>query len=221
MDAKRARIEHFVGEQVGRPVSLTFTDNVKSMASFRRDRLGGVVLRLHRMFANAPDAVLHELARWVRQPGRQPPGVRRFVRSRRQEIRPALSARRTPRLRAEGRHHDLRPIYADVNARYFDSRHEMKLTWSRRPARRRVRSMRLGTYCHETGVITVSRRLDRADVPRYFVAYVIYHELLHAELGVERTGSGRRRVHGPEFQRRERLFSDYDRARAFEAAFSG
>jgi hypothetical protein len=56
--------------------------------------------------------------------------------------------------------------------------------------------------------------LDHASVPRYVVASVVHHEMLHAEMGVE-TRNGRRRVHPPEFRRREREFEEYERAKGW------
>jgi hypothetical protein len=57
--------------------------------------------------------------------------------------------------------------------------------------------------------------LDRRTVPRFFVEFIVYHEMLHADIGVE-TRNGRRRVHTWEFRRRERLFREYARAISWE-----
>ena len=64
--------------------------------------------------------------------------------------------------------------------------------------------------------------LDARNVPRYYVEFVLYHEMLHAwmhKAGREEdrgNGKGRRLVHTPEFNRRERMFRDYARAAAWE-----
>jgi len=52
-------------------------------------------------------------------------------------------------------------------------------------------------------------------VPRYFIEFVVYHEMLHADMGTEEH-EGRRSIHSREFRKRERLFEDYERAMAWE-----
>jgi hypothetical protein len=48
-----------------------------------------------------------------------------------------------------------------------------------------------------------------------FVAFVLYHEMLHHMMPVER-GGGRRELHPLEFREREREFRAFDRAVAWE-----
>ncbi|HSW64815.1 MAG TPA: hypothetical protein VLH56_16125 [Dissulfurispiraceae bacterium] len=64
-------------------------------------------------------------------------------------------------------------------------------------------------------MIRISRYLDRKAVPHYYVAYVVYHEMLHAVLGV-RQKNGRSLIHTAEFRKREKLFHDYEQAMAWE-----
>jgi hypothetical protein len=46
--------------------------------------------------------------------------------------------------------------------------------------------------------------------------YVLYHEMLHSVVPDETMRGGRRRVHTDEFNRRERQFPGYRRARRWE-----
>jgi hypothetical protein len=57
--------------------------------------------------------------------------------------------------------------------------------------------------------------LDQRWVPRYFVQYIVYHELLH-HLVPEARVSGRTLLHPPEFLRREREFQQFSRALTWE-----
>jgi hypothetical protein len=45
--------------------------------------------------------------------------------------------------------------------------------------------------------------------------YIVYHEMLHADLGIEHNG-GRHSYHSREFKRREKLFKHYERSLAWE-----
>ena len=52
-------------------------------------------------------------------------------------------------------------------------------------------------------------------MPRYFVRYIIFHEMLHAFLDIDESASGRRSIHPPRFKRMEKAYPDYGRALAW------
>jgi len=52
-------------------------------------------------------------------------------------------------------------------------------------------------------------------VPRFFVEYIVYHEMLHHVVQMP-VLDGRRCMHGPEFKARERCFARYAEAIAWE-----
>ena len=55
--------------------------------------------------------------------------------------------------------------------------------------------------------------LDDDRVPRFFVEYIVFHELLHAVVPAEKSG-GRRYDHSVTYRKLERSFPRYDEARA-------
>ncbi len=57
--------------------------------------------------------------------------------------------------------------------------------------------------------------LDNERVPYYFIEFVVYHEMLHAHIRVQKK-NGRRSVHSKEFRDREKMFRDYEDAMAWE-----
>ena len=61
------------------------------------------------------------------------------------------------------------------------------------------------------------RALDKTWVPRYFVSYIIYHEMLHHVIPSTH-GGNRRMLNPPVFRERERMFRDCERALAWEKA---
>ncbi len=73
----------------------------------------------------------------------------------------------------------------------------------------------LGSYCLRTNTIRINPVLDRKTVPDYFIGFIVYHEMLHADMGVCRI-NGRRSVHSSEFRKRERMFKEYEKALAWE-----
>ena len=76
-------------------------------------------------------------------------------------------------------------------------------------------SIRTGVYLHAARAIRIHPALDREDVPEFYVASVVFHEMLHQVVPPDERG-GRRTIHGREFRRRERAFPDHARAAAWE-----
>jgi hypothetical protein len=191
----------------GRRIEMHVNRNRVSYVSFQEVEPGGAVrLRLQRAFLRAPEEVLRSLGRWVgRCRGRCPAKVRSFI--------SACAARdptppRPARIRTRGRHHDLAGIMSEVNRACFRGALRLRITWGPAiPTRRRVRQRQLGSCDRDGGLIRISRVLDQPEVPRFFVAFVVFHEMLHA---VQPPGS--RRDHGPDFVAVERMHPDYARA---------
>ena len=95
----------------------------------------------------------------------------------------ARRSRQVPLL-TKGKRHDLLQIFEDVNERYFDGAVNALITWgtAANAGGRRAnprRTIKLGSYGSVDRLIRVHPSLDRTWVPRYFVAFVVYHEMLH------------------------------------------
>jgi hypothetical protein len=108
---------------------------------------------------------------------------------------------------ARGRHYDLDRMFDRLNRRHFDGGLEKPtLTWSQRRTRRI-----LGHHdpVHET--IVVSKTLDAADVPEWFVEYILFHEMLHIKHPA-RLIKGRRFYHTKAFRAEEERYPYYQQA---------
>lgn len=198
---------------------VTLTDNRSRFLSARtaRHRMLGrprLALRLHWSFALAPDEVLREIGAFLGERGERRRRALSTLRDYFDDVRDPVARQRSRRrvaLDPHGEHHDLVALRDEVNRRYFGGRLEVPITWGREPTGRRQRSIHLGTYDFDRNLIRIHRRLDHPDVPRHVVASVVHHELLHAAMPAE-TVRGRRRLHPPEFRRRERAFAHYREA---------
>lgn len=198
--------------RTGMRISLTVTNNSSSLMAFYPDRAGRHArLRIHHMFLNADTHVIGALATWLthRRHQRSAAVIDAFIRSNEHLIQRAA---RSHRIRTAGLVHDLSEYYHELNASEFANRIATPITWGRMATRARRRSIRLGSYSPEDDIIRIHPNLDQTFVPDYFVRYIVFHEMLHADLGVELAENGRRRVHTPEFNRRERAYREYARA---------
>jgi len=204
-------LKRFFERALDKPVELVMTDNSSRMLSFRA--IGsGIAMRLSRVFLSAPLEVLVEAASFVARRKGPTPVLNRFLRLAAPE--PA-KPRRAP-VRHRGRHHDLRSSFDRINCEYFGGQVKASITWSRKQSGR-VRRRTLGSYCPRSSTVRINPVLDNASVPSLFVDYIVYHEMLHAVVGIGEKG-GRRVVHSREFREKERMFSGYEEALAWERA---
>jgi hypothetical protein len=211
--ARQALERRFRGAFPG-TISLSITDNRQSMIS--ASRTGSVLrVRLHHMFLDAPSRVADALVRYVTAGDRNASDlVGAYIES---NIARLARRRRGVPLFTKGDHHDLYAVFQYLNDRYFGGAVNAVVTWG---PRRKVRSNRrvtikLGSYNALDRLIRVHPALDRKWVPRYFISYVVYHEMLHHVIPASR-GAGRRMLHPSEFLERERAFRWFDRALAWE-----
>ena len=122
-------------------------------------------------------------------------------------------ARRTEH-RPAGAHHDLEPLFGELNRAYFaNSLPRPRLGWSRR-----VWRTQLGCFDPALNQIVLNRQLDHPKVPTYVVAYVLFHEMLHVKhpMRFERC---RRESHSAEFRKEEKRFAEYEQAMKFLKRF--
>lgn len=195
-----------------KPVSLTLTSNTVSMLSVR-EKESGISIRLHRMFLNARTDVLDEVGEFIKRKKRPIPKVREFI----HQYKACLDERkpRSIRIKTRGRCYNLLDIFESLNREYFSNRLSPVITWGTKSPRYAVRKRRLGSYQRDTDTIRINPLLDSGNVPRYFIEFIVYHEMLHATVAIE-TGSRRQRIHSKEFKRRERLFKYYEQAFQWE-----
>jgi hypothetical protein len=129
-----------------------------------------------------------------------------------------LPMQRQLNLRHEGKYFDLQRIFDGLNERHFRGRlRHYEVKWGRRRKHRPKEYFIFGTIQEDDRVIRINPALDQPFVPLWFLKYILYHEMLHSVVPEENVGGGRRRVHTEEFNRRERKFPGYHRARRWEA----
>jgi hypothetical protein len=202
----------------GKMLELHLTNNHYSMISVRR-KPDGYRLRLHRMFVGAEARIVRALARYVVHNDRRASMLLgEYIEQNQHIIRQQVRRPRRINIRAEGRHHDLQAIFDQLNLERFDGKLEARITWGPvATRRRRRRSIKMGSFAVEDRIIRIHPALDQPGVPSYFVAWIVFHEMLHGKHEVRRK-DGRRRFHTKEFLEEERTFSDYERAHAWEKA---
>ena len=212
-------------------VQVTLTDNRYTMISVRRiaardDRPGGLrgrggerryEVRLHHMFADADPVITRALAHYIADNDADASRILGdFIDANAGHVRGRARRAPTQVIFTAGEHHDLRTIFDQLNAQYFGNRIDAAITWGPRSGRpRRRNSIKMGSYSVEDRLIRIHRSLDREFVPRFFVAWIVFHEMLHQVHDI-RVKNGRREFHSKEFLADEAAFELYDQAKIWE-----
>lgn len=204
------RIEQYLRLRCSHAVHVRLTDNTSTMISVRRT--AGYRVRLHHMFARAGTDILNALAVYIKWPRHRSSNAKlsRYIKENRRLVKD--SAGKPLRVSTKGRYYDLAGIYDRVNDKYFAGELAMPITWGRPFSGRRRRSIRFGCVDHSAGIIRINPSLDASFVPKYFVEYIVFHEMLHCVIDTRLSENGRVLAHHGDFKRRERTFVRYDDA---------
>jgi hypothetical protein len=218
-EGARQSLERKLRSSFPGPVILSITDNRHSIITHRVQR-GILHARVHHMFLDAPALVVDALVRYVTRGDRDASAILGdYIDA--NGFRLARRKRNAP-LVTRGKHHDLLDLFQQLNDRYFDGSVNALITWGKRSTSRsrHRRTIKLGSYSAVDRLVRVHPGLDQRWVPRYFVAYIVYHEMLHHVIPGSR-GLGRVNLHPPEFKEREREFRHFDRAIEWEKRHVG
>lgn len=214
-----SELEAFFSRHLADNVRVRLIQNKRMLLQWAR-RDGVLTIEVNRAFTSAPTDVWRALALRVS-------GVRDleaealldtfFQKHQSREAR-VRRASLQERLHPRGRWYDLSEIVSTLNDDLLDRRFRGFITWGRRPPRgRRRRTIRLGSYSMDERLIRIHPAMDQSFVPRYFVEWVVFHEMLHQLVPVK-SGGGRRRFHTKQFRELEAAYPLHEQAKAWENA---
>lgn len=213
---QQVELERQLKAEIGSPVLVSFTDNTSTMISFKR-RGKAFYLRVHRMFGAAPPEVIAALASFVTK-DKTTAKEAKLLDDWIEAHRDSLNSARADALKPQpfGEVYDLVAIFEGLNQRYFSGKIVAQITWTRAAKNQRRTSIHMGTYSDELRLIRIHPALDQAWVPKFFVEFVVFHEMLHQVHQLGPHQGGRREVHSRAFRRDEARFFEYREARAWE-----
>ena len=208
--------EHTLKDQLqqltGRTICLIITDNATSMLSVKR-KPENMIVRLHKMFLYAGTDVCREVADFIKKGRCDNQLLRSFIRQNSSSLKQRTPVRVKPRVK--GVTYCLKTMFESLNSEYFDGKISAAITWGRSNSKQRVKMRTLGSYNAETNTIRINTMLDKKTVPPHFLEFVIYHEMLHAWLGIK-ARNGRRSIHSRDFRLHEKKFRHYVTAMEWE-----
>ncbi len=202
----------FLEKAANKNISIVITDNSTSMVSIKIEGKS-VSIRLHRIFLSAENNVLNEIADFIKNRKKKTPLIRNFINQHNHCLK-----KRPPRrvhVQSQGTYYNLLDIYNSLNKKYFEERITASITWGTKRPKRAAARRTLGSYSSHSSMIRINPLLDSKNVPRYFLEFIVYHEMLHADMDMK-TDTGRRSLHSKAFRKHEKQFQHYEKALAWE-----
>ena len=198
----------------GKKLKVKINDNRSTMLSVKWEP-DCTKVSLHRMFLNAPQNIMEELACYLRQESQIiSPSVRAFIEDNLKKLDYSHTLNRG-KLYQQGNVYNLQNIYNEINHEYFRGKLNLFITWFGKPNQRNRSRVTFGLYHDPLRLIKIHRILDTPSFPDYFISYVIYHEMLHHVCPAYVDEKGLNRVHSKEFKEKETLFRHFDLAQAW------
>ena len=203
-------IHTFLSSSSGLSVDLIINENKRYLFTVLEKKRRSVRISLHRMFLEAPLAVLEDLSLYLQT------GKKSFLMSISQFIdeksyqQPYLQRVEPQALHTTGDYYDLPAILRRLQEDFFEHKGPNLITWF---GQKKTRSRIIfGEYQPLLQLVKINKKLDHPSVPDYFVDYVVFHEMLHHVIPSSTMPSGRRSIHGPEFRKREKSYIHFKKA---------
>ena len=208
---KELTFQEQLERSVGAKLHLKINDNRSTMLSVKWEP-DCTKVSLHRMFLKAPQNVMQALACYLKGEDRKlAPSIKAYIEHSLQKL--DYSHQLDPSsLQTKGYVYDLAAFYQNLNREYFDKPLNLHITWFGDRRRKACKRVTFGLYHDPLRLIKVNRMLDSREFPEYFVAYVIYHEMLHYVCPTYVDEKGQKHIHSKEFKKREKEFKYFQDA---------
>lgn len=208
---KANRFHKFLENQAGKRLQIKINDNRSTMLSVKwePDR---TKVSLHHMFLGAPQNVMVELACYLRGGHKSiSPSIKAYIEAGLQKL-DYSSQMDLGMLDVAGNHYNLKEIFDDLNEEYFGGQLRLHLTWFGKNNPPTTRRITFGLYYDPLKLIKISRFLDNPRIPKYFLEFVVYHEMVHSVCPAYVDERGTKHIHGKKFREREAEYRHFQQA---------
>lgn len=180
-------------ELTEKPINLTLNRNrcTYIKAIFQNP----MEVSIHEAFLKAPRAIIHSLGAYLNGNMLEEERLYAFMQAYYKE-----QAKKNPLpIKTKGSTYDLQVLYRQLNHAYFDQSLDLTTTWWNNPPKPGARQCTLGVFLDTFQLIKIHSLLDSPYVPQYVVESVLFHEMAHAIIPLEKDAKGRTMVHTKSF----------------------
>ncbi len=208
-------LERDLSERCQLDVVIVLNENRTTMLNVLKQDAKGLTLSMHRIFLNASPEIREVLAAFLLRKSKrqQSQTLRQYIYHQLNKEDYSDRVNQT-RLVSAGKVYHLESLFTEVNEVYFSGSLDIPVTWYGRATKKYTRT--LGLYDSLLQVIKIHHCLDRSTVPKFFISFVMYHEMLHHVVPSQIDSRGHCRHHNKTFRDKEREFLYYREAKEWE-----
>ncbi|MBU1628290.1 hypothetical protein KKB18_13055, partial [bacterium] len=180
----------FLQRKLKKRVKLTTTKNSQNLITVE-EKEEGLTLRIHSRFLKAPFSVLESLVNFIKTKDKESEAeLKNFIFAKQpQKVSKPEDKKlieNMENISHQGKVYNLKVLFDMLNEKYFDNTISARITWGRSSNLKEKKSIRFGSFEGVKNIIRINPELDKAFVPKFFVGYVIYHEMIHCKLGIKK-----------------------------------
>lgn len=218
--AKTGLLHDFLEEFTKKKVILKVNQNKSTYLSVSYPRDDLIKASIHQIFLTADQTVLFALAKYVQgSRGKKNFAIIKAYVHEQDNLAGYTTNKKVPPLKTKGEVYDLEEILRYVESFYFDEQQlGLNITWYT-PKKRRKRFSRsfrqnvtFGEYHAPLKLVKINTLIDNWEVPKVFVSFIVYHEVLHHIHPPKVGETGKSMIHHKEFKKAEKEFLFYDEA---------
>lgn len=194
----RGKLARYFSEQTGRHVVLRLHQNKTNWLSIKKEP-DALHLSLHQHFLMGNQELIEDVVAMLKGKKGLSAKSRAFLAS--------FESFTEVETETVGRFWNLNDLYKEVQETYFPGL-DLQITWFGEPIRKRQR-VTLGQYDSSCRLVKIHRLLDSDQIPKFFLKFIIYHEILHSIYSPQAHRKGFLSIHPKEFREKEREFVEY------------
>lgn len=202
-------------------ISFRINKNINSLITVTNKKCNSEKrVSIHSIFLAASDEVIKGVAEFIKKPNKENRRIiRRYIAENSGKIDRISKRKKNTEIKTEGKFYNLQPLFEGINIKYFNGTlNHLKITWAQQKShtRKRISSLNFGSFSYVENLIRIHPVLDSSFVPKYFIEYIIYHEMLHSIISPTVSGSGYMCYHNKIFREKEKEFKNYTKAESWQ-----
>ncbi|SCA64384.1 hypothetical protein AB751O23_BL_00080 [Chlamydiales bacterium SCGC AB-751-O23] len=216
-DVRTSSFQAFLEQLVGKEILLKINQNKSTYLSVSYPKDSAIKASIHKVFLDAELSVIQALAKYLKGSRNKKNFslIKAFV-HRIDGLEGRTTSKALPALHTDGEAYDLKEILASVLKFYFNDQDlGLEITWYTPKRKRRLtwsakQSVTFGEYHAPLKLIKINSLIDNWEVPKIFVNFIVYHEILHNIYPPKVNERGHSQIHHKEFREAEKKFLFYD-----------
>jgi hypothetical protein len=217
------KVKTFLQRKLKKKVKLTTTRKKElQVIAEEKDKL--VSLKVNAIFLKAPFQILENLIDYFKTKNPQSEKIlKEFLNNNKSLNNNNISKpevvkeiKYDEKISHQGRNHNLKVVFDMLNEKYFDNSISANITWSDKFNSKGSKEIEYSVFESKLNLIKINQFLDKSMVPKYFIGYVIFNEMLSCFFSNQDNKSNKKKDNSEELHEWEKKYHAFNKAREWE-----